>query len=81
MDSEQLRGMVRDARIKLGKNGRRTLAKKAKCSPSTLISIERDGHIPLPEMLYQIALACDRTEDEALSLAREASGLRAMKAG
>lgn len=78
--SERLRQMVRTARIRAGRNGRVKIAQESGLSVSTLVAVERDGHVPLAQNTYKLAKACGLEDAAALRFADECAAEKAKKA-
>ena len=65
-----LRDLVKNTVIKLGKNGKTTLAAKAGLSVETVRKVI-EGTVPSPKSIFALCKACGCTEEESMAYARE----------
>lgn len=70
--SERLLELVDGFIIRAGRNGVESLAMKAGVSASMIREV-REGHVPLPQNIYRLALACGCSDEEALAMAKRPS--------
>ncbi len=77
----KLRDVLKTALIKKGKNAKARIAIDAGVSISTLTDVEKNGHVPKPATSYAIALACDCSEQEALSISQAPQEVDGREAG
>lgn len=77
--SQKLIRLIEGYVARNGKNARTLLSAKAQISPTTLGKI-LNGHLPLMDVTYRIAIACGCGDEDALKLARESSYERAKTA-
>ena len=73
----RLKEMIQEFEMRAGRNGKAQLSIASGLSFYTLKRIENEGHIPRPQSVVQLALACGLTEEEAFALARECSSEKA----
>lgn len=67
--SKQLRDLVKKAVLAEEGYGVERVAVRAGVSPSTIRAILKDGHVPSPQRVKKVALACGLKDKEATALA------------